>query len=148
MITKHFLLIDEILKIICSLWSIIISSIFIRRIFYFCKLFLDYWQNGCSRFDRKANARPWVHYTINLWQKAWFYNRIDWIWIYNDIFWKIRYTFRLPTCDELPPPVCAFTDVSFSYSGKKEGTNQISFFASNQNSKEQIKFKTLPNCTF
>lgn len=31
-----------------------------------------------------------------------------------------EYTFRLPDCDYLPPPVCAFSDVSFSYSGKKE----------------------------
>jgi len=31
-----------------------------------------------------------------------------------------EYTFILPDCDILPPPVCAFTEVSFSYSGKKE----------------------------
>ena len=31
-----------------------------------------------------------------------------------------EYTFRLPECDHLPPPVCAFSDVSFSYSGKAE----------------------------
>jgi len=31
-----------------------------------------------------------------------------------------KYTFKFPPTEPLPPPVCAFHDVSFSYSGKKE----------------------------
>merc|ERR1719158_1080412 len=31
-----------------------------------------------------------------------------------------KYKFRFPPADPLPPPVCAFNEVSFSYSGKKE----------------------------
>merc|ERR1712072_875954 len=31
-----------------------------------------------------------------------------------------KYKFRFPEAEKLAPPVCAFNDVSFSYSGKKE----------------------------